>query len=231
MAIKDVVRSRRVTVVSLLFFVPLAVILLTTIACLPAPIGDPEKAVIDKDLIGVWESVPPADTKNADQIIVVVRLLDAHTYYVQYLLGKKDDDGTVKEAHLLNYRAWTAPLGDEHFFCMESLDNLDYLDKQNDAKLFYSIINYKKDKNQLAIRQVKDDIDAVQNATTREQMEAAIKQNLNKEELYDKGGLTFRKLDKEDLTRVVHLRESVEVGLGHKKGIAPATTEPKKDQP
>ena len=79
---------------------------------------------------------------------------------------------------------------------------------------------------------MKDDIDAVQNATTREQMEAAIKQNLNKEELYDKSGpTTFRKLDKEELDRVVQLRSSVEVGLGHKKGIAPATTEPKKDQP
>jgi hypothetical protein len=209
----------RRTWIGILLFLPLAALILGTLACLPMPVGDPEKAALDKDLIGAWE--PAKEEASTTTALVLIRALDAHTYYVQYLVRdeKKDADGVKEELTHLNYRGWLATLGGETFICLEALDNTDYLPgadpDQRDSKPYYWVAQIKKEKDKITTRAINADSAFLKDIKTQAELEAAIAKNIKSDDLYDKTQ-TFRKLGKEDLESIAAWRKKFHLGLGGK---------------
>lgn len=207
----------RRTWIGILLFLPLAVLILGTLACLPMPVGDPEKAIVDKDLIGAWE--PAKEEGNTSTALVLIRALDAHTYYVQYMVRdeKKEGDVVKEELTLLNYRGWLATLGGETFICLEALDNSDYLfhdaaEKGADKPYFW-VAQIKKEKDKITTRAINSDSAFVKDLKTRAELEVAIEKNIKSDDLYDKLQ-TYRRLGKEDLESIAAWRKKFHLGLG-----------------
>ena len=193
--------------------------ILGTLACLPAPVGDPEKALVDKDLIGAWE--PAREEGNTATGLILIRAQDAHTYYVQYLARdeKKEADSVKEELTLLNYRGWLTTIGGETFICLEALDTSDYLPgadpEKRENKPYFWVAQIKKDKDQITARPVNADCAFLKDLKTRPEIEAAIEKNIKSDDLFDKAQ-TYRKLGKEDLERITVMRQKFHLGLGGK---------------
>ena len=93
--------------VLMLAIIPVIVGLL---ACMPVPVGDPERSRIDAELNGIW-----ALTKGGEiDGYYLFRPWDKRTWLV---LGVEDDDGEVKPAVV--YKAWLKKLGGETFITWE----------------------------------------------------------------------------------------------------------------
>src|SRR4051812_33856052 len=93
--------ARTRTTLGILLFVPLSVVLLASYACLPAPVGEPEKSAVDAKLTGAWQAVKK-EGEDADSRIALMRPWDAHTYYLQYMATEKGKDKTS----VMHFKAW-----------------------------------------------------------------------------------------------------------------------------
>ena len=93
--------------VLMLAIIPVIVGLL---ACMPVPVGDPERSRVDAELNGIW-----ALTKGGEiDGYYLFRPWDKRTWLV---LGVEDDDDEVKPAAV--YKAWLKKLGGETFITWE----------------------------------------------------------------------------------------------------------------
>jgi hypothetical protein len=175
-------RNRQRTVLGLALFVPVAAVLLSLFACLPAPVGDPEKSTVDAKLTGAWIG---ASEKSDDRWIALLRPWDRHTWYLVYLNTKKDGEG--KGAGHMHFKAWLTRLGGATFITAEPLETLDYA--------FPPAAGEKAEKHWIVGRvDIKDDaltfrlIDLnswiVKDLKTREKLEDAIKAQVDNKELY-----------------------------------------------
>ena len=80
------------------------------LACMPVPVGDPERSRVDAELNGIW-----ALTKGGEiDGYYLFRPWDKRTWLV---LGVEDDDDEVKPAAV--YKAWLKKLGGETFITWE----------------------------------------------------------------------------------------------------------------
>ena len=98
--------------VLMLAIIPVIVGLL---ACMPVPVGDPERSRIDPDLNGIW-----ALTKD-DEVdgYYLFRPWDKRTWLI---LGVEDDSSEVKPAAV--YKAWLKRLGGETFITWEMVGGM-----------------------------------------------------------------------------------------------------------
>ena len=195
------------SVIGILLFVPLAAIILMTLACLPAPIGEPEKATLDKDLIGAWEPVakPEADAKT----VVLVRGLDAHTYLIQYLSSEKKND--KEKQFQLNYRGWLTTLGGETFLCLEALDDEEFLGAK-EKSVYYWAAKITKDKDKVTALPLAEG-GPLKDLKTRAEIEEAVAKNIKNKEMYGEE-MTYRKMGQEDLEAVRAMRKRFSIGMG-----------------
>jgi len=98
--------------VLMLAIVPIIVGLL---ACLPVPVGDPERSRIDPDLNGIW-----ALTKGGEiDGYYLFRPWDKRTWLV---VGVEDDGDEFKPASV--YKAWLKKLGGETFMTWEMVGGM-----------------------------------------------------------------------------------------------------------
>jgi len=93
--------------VLMLAIIPVIVGLL---ACMPVPVGDPERSRINPDLNGIWALTTDGD----DDGYYLFRPWDKRTWLV---LGVEDDGNETKPAAV--YKAWLAKLGGESFMTWE----------------------------------------------------------------------------------------------------------------
>jgi len=80
------------------------------LACLPVPVGDPERSRIDPELNGIWALT----SEGSDDGYYLFRPWDKRTWLV---LGVEDDGGEVKPAAV--YKAWLKKLGGATFMTWE----------------------------------------------------------------------------------------------------------------
>ena len=93
--------------VLMLAIIPVIVGLL---ACMPVPVGDPERSRVDAELNGIWALTKGGEVDG----YYLFRPWDKRTWLV---LGVEDDDDEVKPAAV--YKAWLKKLGGETFITWE----------------------------------------------------------------------------------------------------------------
>jgi len=186
------------TWLSIALFVPLAVILLGTFACLPVPIGDPAKSKIDPALTGVYRAVPanPADKVTE---LAILRPWDERTYLLEYLQSGIKDGKEVRQ--IQHFRAWITIIADKTFITAEPADDLRFAFGDDGSKPYWVVLRVDQVPGGLEVRMVKPDSEYLKNATKREDFEAAIKAHVSDVPLYT-DTLSFKKLGKEDQAQV-----------------------------
>ena len=179
------------TFLGLGLFVPIAMLFFAMFACLPAPIGDPEKSKVDESLTGAWQSVPKnADDK--DKMYALIQPWDGKTYFLQYVDAKDPE-----KPGCLNFKAWLTTIAGAKFIVCQPLYDLRFAFKPTaDDKQIWPTFRIDKTAEGINIRMVKAD-GLLQDKTTREQIEAVIKDHVNEDALYG-DALTFKKLSDAD---------------------------------
>src|SRR4051794_21086926 len=74
------------------------------------PLGPPERATIDRALVGSWSCVDPKDATN--RAVVTSRPLDAHRYAIEW---REEPD------HVTTYRAYATRIGSEALLNVEEV--------------------------------------------------------------------------------------------------------------
>ncbi len=203
-------QARTRTVLAVVLFVPLAAILLMTFACLPVPVGDAETAKVDDALTGAWIANP----KDEEPVIVVVRPMDKHTYFVQSLQNVKKDG--AEAVTVLNYRAWLSVQGGATFITCEALDNKSFLDPgSKNSDLYYWVAKVEKTADGVTLSPIKDNSDLLKDLDTQAKIEPVVAANANNPALYD-DAIAFKKLDKDHLDIVGELAKKAHVGFDGK---------------
>jgi hypothetical protein len=175
-------------------FVPLAAILLATVACLPAPVGDPEQSKVDETLVGAYRGVP-ANADDKSSILVLLRPWDAHTYLLDYMQVDMKDG--KEERQLTQFKAWLTTLGGKTFITAEPKDDLKFVLGDDGSKPYWAVLRLDKTAVGLEARLVNVDSDFMKGLTKREEIEAAIKAHATDQALYA-DPITFKKLSKDD---------------------------------
>jgi hypothetical protein len=200
------------TLLSITFFIPLAGILLITLACLPAPVGDPETAKVDPALVGAWQ-LGITDPASKEKGVVTMRALDAKTYFVQYLFLEVKDGKEV--VSVLDHKGWLTSLAGATFITCESLDDAAYLVPGEKSDRYYWVAKLERSGDTVTLSPVNESSPLMKDKTTRDQIETVIKANVNNKELYSQT-MTFKKLGKDQLTLLGDLRKKANVGINAK---------------
>ena len=201
-------RSRSLSGAALmLMIIPLFAGLL---ACMPVPIGDPERSRVDPEITGVWavlgddESVDGALFYVFEQydkrtwlvtgVLIEARAdLDLSAYDLATYEGFIDlsaaaDDGTdfVHAEEIVIYKVWLKKLGGEVFMTWEPKVVLDDGIAEPDTWLVYRV--QKDDRNSFRLRMVNGEADLFDDvAKTRRAYERVVARNVSNPELYDDG--------------------------------------------
>jgi hypothetical protein len=195
--------NRARTLGGIALFIPLAAVLLVTFACLPAPIGDPDTSKVDEAFTGAWELV--SQGKNAAPAgdatsVALLRPWDKHTYFLTYMsIGKNDDKcPKIEQAH---FKTWLTTLGDATFVVAEPADNIDYAFPDEKAEHVWIVGKVVLKDDTITFRLVKDDSAIMKDLKTHDQIEGAIKANVNNDELYG-DAMKFKKMGKDQAKTV-----------------------------
>ena len=171
--------------------IPLGMLLLFMSACLPAPVGDPEKSTVDPALNGAWTG---EDATN--KVLVLIRPWDTHTYFLQYFSVDKKPGGT--DNGQINCKSWLTTLGGKTFIVSEPLQTYEYVPGAGAKPDRYWIVGkVERDHNAMTFRMINPDSEFVKGLTTREQLESAITANAGKDDLFN-APMVFKKVDKEN---------------------------------
>lgn len=191
--------------VLMLAIVPVIVGLL---ACMPVPVGDPERSRVDPDLNGIWALV----SEGADDGYYLFRPWDKRTWLV---LGVEDDENSVDPAVV--YKGWLAKLGGETFMTWEMAAGmredgsfqpeywLVFRIEKGDAALTLHPLNYEY----IGFEDLPEPEGYEGNYVRdmRRKFERIIRKNVDDEDLYN-DALTLRKLTGEELGEAADTIES-----------------------
>lgn len=177
------------------------------LACMPVPIGDPERSRVDPDLTGVWAVLSPEENADEASFYVIERydkrtwlitgihleagrdsILSDHdlsTYdgYASLAAAAQIGDDLVHVDSMVIYKAWLKKLGGEHFMTWEPKVLLENGIPDPEVWFVYRIMD--KDPNRLQLRwlngesQLFKDVDE-----TRRAYEKVIRKNVNDPHLY-----------------------------------------------
>ena len=198
-------RSRSISGVALmLLIIPIFAGLL---ACLPVPIGDPERSRIDPDLSGIWVVLAGGETFD-ESGFYVFEPYDKRTWLVSGAGLTAGDDSDLSEYDLTSYdgfvnlaaiesvaddyvsidqiviyKAWLKKLGGEIFMTMEPKGMLDDGIPEPEVWFTYRIIKNGHDRFEMqAVNSESDLFDDVK--VTRRAYEKVISRNADNPELY-----------------------------------------------
>lgn len=183
-------------------------------ACMPVPIGDPERSRIDPDLTGIW--VILSDEENEGDLgFYVVEPYDKRTWLVMGIAIESDDDVDFDDYDfstyagyeklvadhrespknfysddVILYKAWLTKLGGVQFWTWEPKGMVDALTEDPEAWFVHRI--QKEDDNTLSLDMVDGDADFFDDIEkTRRAYERVLKKHVNDPEIYyddDDGG-------------------------------------------
>jgi len=184
-------------------FVPLAAILLATFACLPLPLGDPEKAKVDDKLVGTFQAV---NTDAGETVVAILRPWDTHTYYVTWIDTDKKDN--KEETKVMHFKAWLTDIGGATFLVAQPLEAdevAQYISGDKTVRV-WPTFRIEKTKVGLDARMVDSSseilkalVDGVKDGKTNPvDIEAAIKAHVDDKALYMDKPISFKKLSQED---------------------------------
>jgi len=197
------------TVVGLVVALPVAAILLGIFACLPVPVGDPEKSKVDDKLVGGW--IKRSD--DAPDSLYVVRAFDARTYLVQ-TFEFDDKDGKIEPKGTGDYKAWLTELGGVRFMTLQPLpieEPMGYMEK--DAKRVWVVMKLETKGADLNIQMVKPDADLLKDVKTREEAEKVLTANAKNADIYGEPVL-MRKVTDKDKELVKKVQEAFKEEVG-----------------
>jgi hypothetical protein len=184
------------TLLAIALSLPLAVILLATFACLPAPVGDPEKSRVDESLTGIYQGVAK-DADSKDVALAILRPWDAKTYFLNYMVYGKEEK---KDQHAMRlFKAWLTTIEGKTFLTCQPVDDTEFaLGKDaSEKQSYWVVLRVDKVAAGLDVRMVTPDSAFVKGLKTQAEIEAAIKAHVSDNELYG-DPLTFKKLGKDD---------------------------------
>lgn len=181
------------------------------LACMPVPIGDPERSRIDPDLTGIWV-VLAEDENGGEAAFYVFEPYDKRTWLVIEIEIGNDDDANFegydfstyagyeklvadhREApnnfysdNVILYKAWLTKLRGVQFWTWEPKGMVDALTEDPEAWFVYQV--RKEDENTLSLLMVDGDADAFDDIEkTRRAYERVLKKHVNDPEIYFEDG-------------------------------------------
>lgn len=202
-------RSRSLSgAVLMLLLIPIFAGLL---ACMPVPIGDPERSRIDPDLTGVWAVLSGAASDD-DAGFYVFEPYDKRTWlisggglvagddsdlsdydlstyagFVELAASEDVDEDNVHINTIVVYKAWVKKLGGELFMTWEPKVMLDDGIPEPEVWFVYRII--KEGNDSFRMQSVNGDSPLFKDVkVTRRAYERVIRKNVHNEELYSGSG-------------------------------------------
>ncbi|RZV39103.1 MAG: hypothetical protein EX272_01405 [Chromatiales bacterium] len=183
--------------VLMLAIIPVIVGLL---ACLPVPVGDPERSRVDADLNGIWALAEEGEVDG----YYLFRPWDKRTWLV---LGVEEGKDTLKP--LAIYKAWLAKLGGEKFMTWEMAGGVN--DEGSFAPEYWFVFRLEKtDANRFQLHLLDyeyagfkdlpkpDGYEGDYASDMRRKFERIIRKNADDEAMYG-DALELRRLDGEEL--------------------------------
>ena len=215
-------------------FLIMAPFLICVLACLDAPIGDPETSKLNPKLTGVW-----LGKIEDDLTLLVLQPFDKRTYLVGWFMSESDEDadkGENPEKEALQkeaaneeeakpkdgekkldqinfkegmlFKGWLTTIGGQQFMCWEPKFVFDEKHGMKPKAWFVWKVILRK--NKLSLCLVEDEEDA---GETTKEIEKFIKANyLDDNELKDKDWTHYRKIDKSKYDEVAEALEKMGVG-------------------
>jgi hypothetical protein len=137
--------------------------------CLPTYVGDPEKAVMDEHLLGVWH------LNDKDQQLWFVQKLDAHQYLIQaYTFQDKDGVATLSDGPK-TLSGWLATVNGETYLSMRMFDTKQVTDPSSaEAINRYIVTRLKIDGDTAKVEGISEDFLKKYGVTTPTQFEDAL---------------------------------------------------------
>ena len=217
-------------------------VLLGILACLPAPIGNPEKSRIDSQLNGIWTT--SFSPKSNTGTIWILEPFDRRTWLVTWInveaLESVDRESLETEngqADLIDmlhfnrlgaeeislYKAWLTEIGDQRFLTFEPKIMVG-ADKPMTPEYWWAARVRKIDENSLAIAFInakydgfKEAFGKFQGTITREQkgkmIERVIRRHIDDPELFGDPG-NFRRIPEEDYKLVSRILGRADINTG-----------------
>ncbi len=209
------------------------------LACMPVPIGDPERSRIDPELSGVWAVLTPSSTVD-EAIFYIFEPYDKRTWlvtgggiavrddsdspdydltsydgFIELASTELDDESPVYLDEIVVYKAWLKKLGGEIFMTWEPKIALDDGIAEPDVWLVYRISKDGPDKIRMQMIDGESDLfDDVKK--TRRAYEKVISKNADNPELYgyseEKGSeafITFARVQESEMDFFENLLEMI----------------------
>lgn len=195
------------------------------LACMPVPIGDPERSRIDPEISGVWAWLDDDDSAG----FYVFEPYDKRTWLLTGFGFSERDDATdydlstyqgladlidnepvgpdgVTTGEVTLYKVWRTKLGGEWFMTWEPKGIL-----ENEGlvpEVWYVFRILRPDANTIELQWIKDDLfEGVEES--RRAFERVIRKNVNNPELYDDEKLRLVRIDSEHFEFVGDLAAQV----------------------
>jgi len=215
-------------------FIIMAPFLICVLACLDAPIGDPETSKLNPKLTGVWLGEFEDETA-----LFVFQPFDKRTYLVGWFMSESDEDADKgenpekeepqkdaaneeetklkdgeKKPEQINFKGgmlfkgWLTTIGGQQFMCWEPKFALDEESGMKPEMWFAWKVILKN--NKLSLCLVEDEKDA---GETTKQIKKHIEENyLDDKKLKDKDWLHCRKINKSKYDEVAKALEKMGIG-------------------
>jgi hypothetical protein len=217
---KEFIGARRArTLAGLVIFAGLAPFLLALMACLDAPIGDPERSLVDPAITGVWIS-------KAERTLWVVEPWDKRTWITTWLkpdtpdpaeaseeAGPQDDLSrfeAAKSADVAVFKTWLTEIGGVRFLVLEPKTVVQAEGGMTPGVWLAYALN-QPDPAHIELRLV----DQAQDAKTTAEAEAFIRAHAKDGKLFGEGSrpAVLHRIPEADYGRVEKVLKHLDVGL------------------
>jgi hypothetical protein len=174
--------------VKTLTFGSLAVALVAVVSgCLPFPLGDPAKSQVDPKLAGYW-----MNSSEDEREVVALYPFDEHTYLVEDVKAKKEDNKWQPQGPPTVYKGWLTTIKDVRFLTLEPLNQR--LPGASADKA-YPTMRLTVNGNAIIARMVNGDADQIKAVKSAAELQTVITKELNNPDIYSGEGAKFTRID------------------------------------
>jgi hypothetical protein len=177
----------KVRVKTLTFGTLAAALVALVTGCLPFPLGDPAKSQVDPKLAGYW-----MNTGDDEREIVALYPFDEHTYLVEDVKAKKEDNKWQPQGPPSVYKGWLTTINNVRFITLEPLQQR--LPGASADKA-YPTMRLTVDGNAIIARPVNGDAEQIKAVKNAAELQAVITKELNNPDIYSGEGTKFTRLD------------------------------------
>ena len=166
--------------------IALALVAVVT-GCLPFPLGDPAKSQVDPKLAGFW-----MNASEDEREIVALFPFDEHTYVVEDVKAKKEDNKWQPQGPPSIYKGWLTTINNVRFITLEPLNQR--LPNASADKA-YPAMRLTVDGNAVVVRSLNGDAEQIKAVKNAAELQAVITKELNNPDIYSGEGAKFTRLD------------------------------------